>query len=55
MGGGRLEVTLSDDGDILLSSLGKDGEFHFYKLTPTAAVGLAAALAARAEAVLSSE
>lgn len=52
-GGGHLEVSLSEDGEILLTSLSSDGDFQWFKLTPTAAVGLAAALAARAEAALS--
>lgn len=50
---GRLEVSLSEDGDVLLSALGADGDYQFFKLSPRAAVGLAAALAVRAEAVLS--
>ncbi len=31
---GLLEVSHAEDGSILLSSLGKDGDHHWYKLNP---------------------
>lgn len=52
LGGGHLEVSITDDGQILLSALGSEGEFHWFKMPPVNAVGLAAALAARAQAAL---
>jgi hypothetical protein len=55
LGTGRIEVSIAEDGQIMLAFLARDGEYRWWKMPAVNAIELAAALAARAASAIKSD
>lgn len=52
---GGLEVSATEDGLVLISDLGADGSYHYYKLSPQNAIKLASMLNTQAAKIIKGE